>query len=112
MRESGLLQPSQNLFDAADIYLARSKKVATADDFVPADLDQRNCFGITRLKSDGSASGDIQTISIRLFAIKMELWISLNKMVMRSNLNINELEQFTSRRRKQEIPESADHPYS
>ena len=46
--------------------------VAAADDAIAGDVDEANRLGIARLKADGGASGDIQTLAVGFGAVELQ----------------------------------------
>ena len=86
MGKAGLLDPGQNLVNPADIYRSAGKRVAAADDLVSADFHQRDGLGVAGLEPDGRARSNIQTVAVRFGAVKMELRVCLDEMIVRPNL--------------------------
>jgi hypothetical protein len=66
MREPGRLQLGDNLIGPAQIHRPISQPIASADDLVPGDLDQRDGLGISRLETDRCAGGDIEAEPVGL----------------------------------------------
>lgn len=58
------------------------KPISTLDDLVTSNQNEINSFGISGLETNRGASCDVKAVSMRSDAIKIEIWISLNEMVV------------------------------
>lgn len=61
--------------------------ISAANDLVATNLHQCNSLGISWLESDRCSCRNIETVAISFEAIKFELWIRFDEVVMRANLD-------------------------
>lgn len=86
--EASFLQFLEDGIRSRQIDSARCKVVATMDGFVASDFHQLNSLAVAWLKSNRSASSNIETVAISFDAIKFKLGISLDEVIVRSDLYI------------------------
>lgn len=86
MGEACFLELLNDTIYLLEINRSISNIASTPNDFVARDFDEVDSFRISRLKTDRCTSGYVKTISVSGGAIKRELRVCLNEVVMRSNL--------------------------
>lgn len=82
MSKASFLQPLPNLFGTRNIDMASCNSIAPFDNPVPANLDAGDGLRITRLKTYGGTSSNIQSIPVSFETIKVQLGICFDQMVM------------------------------
>lgn len=87
MRKAGPLEVRNDLLGAPVLDAARGQVVAAADDLVAANLDERDRLGIARLEADRGAGGDVEAEAVRAGAVKLELRVRLDEVVVRADLH-------------------------
>jgi hypothetical protein len=88
MPKPSYLQLGRDLVGTTHIQRPIRQPISTADDAMSTNLDERDRLRIAGLESNRCACGDIQSETVRLHAIKVQLWVRLDEMVMRSDLAI------------------------
>ena len=86
MGETCLLKIGKDVLDTRKIHLASSNVIPTTDDFISANLNKCNSLGISRLETDRSSCGDVKAVSICFDAVKLELGIRLDEVIVGTNL--------------------------
>ena len=81
-----LYEVPHNLFCARQVDDAARKTVATSDYLCACDRAERHCLRVARLEPNCCARGDVEALSVRLRAIKNELRVRLDKVVVRPDL--------------------------
>src|SRR5258706_16132425 len=61
--------------------------VSTLDDARAANFDECHCFGLAWFEANGCAGGNIEPLSVSRAAIKTELRVRLDKMIMTADLH-------------------------
>lgn len=88
MRKAGLLQSFDDaLRDRHISNVAASDVVAAFDDLVAGNLDESDCLGVSRLESNRSPCWDIETVAMRADAIKIQLGVSFDEVVVGADLS-------------------------
>ena len=52
-----------------------------------ANLDQCDRFLVSGLETNGCASGNVQSIAVGFDPVEIELWVRLDEMIVRTNLD-------------------------
>lgn len=67
---------------------ARGNLVSALDDLVARNLYQCYRLGVARFETDRSACGNVQTVAVRSYTIKLKLRVGLDEVVVRPDLGI------------------------
>jgi hypothetical protein len=86
MSETLDLQALHDLLGSTDINLSRGNEVATLDNAIPCNLDQRNSLGVPGFEPYRSPSGDIEPVSVGPQTVEMKLRVGLDEVVVGSDL--------------------------
>jgi hypothetical protein len=90
MREASFLQVLENGICPRQVDSARCEVVATMDGLVARDFYQLNSLAVTWLETHGGTGSNIKTVAISFNAIEFELRICFDKVVVRSDLLIDQ----------------------
>lgn len=66
--------------------VARCEVVAAFDDFVAANLDERNGFGVAGLEPDACSCGNVEPEAVGSDAVKLQLGVRFYEVVMGPDL--------------------------
>jgi hypothetical protein len=80
--ETLYLQALHDLLGSTDINLSRRNEVATLDNAIACDLDQRDRLGVAGFEPYRSPGGDIESVSVGPQTVKMKLRVGLDEVVM------------------------------
>lgn len=80
--EAGGDEAGENVVEAPGLDGARRETVAAADDARAANLYQRHRLGVAGLEAHRCAGGDVEPEAVGARAIKLELWVRLDEVVM------------------------------
>ena len=86
MRKPRFLQFLDDPIDLARIDGSIGERVAATDDFMAANLDEGDGFGVAGFKADGSAGGDIETEAVGLCSVEGEEGVRFNEVIVGANL--------------------------
>lgn len=76
----------KDLVYARGMNRAGYQAVPSVNDSITGNLDQSDGFGIPGFKANGGSCCDVETLSVCQFPVKIQVWIGLNEVVMRTNL--------------------------
>jgi len=85
--KAGLLEACDDVLDTMALDGTGGEVVAAADHLAAANLNEGDRLGIARLKAHGRAGGDVETVAIGFAAVKLELRVHLDEVVVRADLN-------------------------
>lgn len=79
VREPLLHEASENALPLAVIELAVAESAAAVHDLIPADLDESDRLGLSRLEAHGCTSGDVKMLAVGEVAIEEEGFVRLEE---------------------------------
>jgi hypothetical protein len=83
---SGSNSLDDSVYNVNVLDVSRCKLVTTFDDLVAADLYKGDSLGVTRFEAYRCASRDIKSVTMRSYAIKLQLRVCLDEVIMGSDL--------------------------
>lgn len=84
--EPAFVQPLDEFIRSRQVHWPRCNVIASPDDPPTAYLYAANSLCMSGLESNRSSSSYVEKVTVGFYTIEFQLWISLNQVVVRTNL--------------------------